>query len=110
MHACSLQQSQSAIRQTMELNTKYHTPEEIVVIMSELTGEAVDTSLTLFPPFYTDFGRNVHQGEHVFINSCCNFQDQGGIYIGDPYTFMLTDNVTQRIREVYDYVWTDDQV
>ena len=27
-----------------------------------------------------------------------------------PYTFMLTDNVTQRIREVYDYVWTDDQV
>jgi hypothetical protein len=27
-----------------------------------------------------------------------------------PYTFMLTDNATQRIREVYDYVWTDDQV
>ncbi len=37
----------------------------------------------LFPPFYTDFGRNIHIGKHVFINSCCNFQDQGGIYIGD---------------------------
>jgi len=83
MHACSLRQSQTAIRQTMELNTKYHTPEEIVEIMSELTGEAVDTSLTLFPPFYTDFGRNIHLGKNVFINSCCNFQDQGGIYIGD---------------------------
>ena len=83
MHACSLQQSQTAIRQTMELNTKYHTPEEIVEIRSELTGEAVDASLTLFPPFYTDFGRNIHLGKHVFINSCCNFQDQGGIYIGD---------------------------
>ena len=83
MLACSLRQSQTAIRQTMELNTKYHTPEEIVEIMSELTGEAVDPSLTLFPPFYTDFGRNIHLGKNVFINSCCNFQDQGGIYIGD---------------------------
>ncbi len=83
MHACSLQQSQNAIRQTMELNTKYHTPEEIVRIMSELTGEELDESFMLFPPFYTDFGRNIHIGKHVFINSCCNFQDQGGIYIGD---------------------------
>ena len=83
MRACSLRQSQTAIRQTMELNTKYHTPEEIVEIMSVLTGEVVDTSLTLFPPLYTDFGRNIHLGKDVFINSCCNFQDQGGIYIGD---------------------------
>ena len=34
-------------------------------------------------PFYTDFGRNIHIGKNVFINSCCHFQDQGGIYIGD---------------------------
>lgn len=83
MHACSLRQSQTAIRQTMELNTKYHTPEEIVEILSALTGETVDQSVTLFPPFYTDFGRNIHLGKNMFINSCCNFQDQGGIYIGD---------------------------
>ena len=83
MHACSLAQSQNAIRQTMELNNRYHTPEEIVAIMSDLTGEPVDESLMLFPPFYTDFGRNIHLGKNVFINSCCNFQDQGGIYIGD---------------------------
>lgn len=67
----------------MELNNKYHTPKEIVDILSEMTGEQVDESLTLFPPFYTDFGRNTHFGKNVFINSCCNFQDQGGIYIGD---------------------------
>ncbi len=83
MHECSLRQSQLAIKQTMELNTKYHTPEEIVELMSELTGEEVDESFTLFPPFYTDFGRNIHIGKNVFINACCNFQDQGGIYIGD---------------------------
>lgn len=83
MHACSLKQSQRAIRQTMELNTRYHTPGEIVEILSELTGERVDGSVTLFPPFYTDFGRNIHLGKNVFINACCCFQDQGGIYIGD---------------------------
>ena len=83
MHACSLRQSQAAIRLTMELNTRYHAPEEIVAILSELTGEAVDGSVTLFPPFYTDFGRNIHLGKHVFINACCNVQDQGGIYIGE---------------------------
>ena len=32
---------------------------------------------------YTDFGRNIHIGKNVFINSGCNFQDQGGIYSGD---------------------------
>ena len=79
----SLRQSQDAIRQTMELNTGYHTPEEIVDIMSELTGEKVDDSFRMFPPFYTDFGRNIHLGKNVFINSSCHFQDQGGIYIGN---------------------------
>ena len=51
MHECSMRQSQAAIKQAMELNTKYHTPEEIVRIMSELTGEEVDKSFRLFPPF-----------------------------------------------------------
>ena len=83
MSRCSLEQSQLAIKQTMELNNRYHTPEEIVRIMSELTGEKIDESFRMFPPFYTDFGRNIHIGKKVFINSGCHFQDQGGIYIGD---------------------------
>lgn len=37
----------------------------------------------MFPPFYTDCGLNITVGKSVFINSCCNFQDQGGIRIGD---------------------------
>ena len=30
-----------------------------------------------------DFGKNIHIGKNVFINSGCRFQDEGGIYIGD---------------------------
>ncbi|MCC8051515.1 MAG: sugar O-acetyltransferase [Clostridiales bacterium] len=67
----------------MELNNQYHTPEEIREIMSRLTGRRIDDSFRLFPPFYTDFGKNIHFGKDVFINSGCHFQDQGGIEIGD---------------------------
>lgn len=74
---------QDAIRITMKLNNQYHTPEKIIEIMSELTGKAVDKTFRLFPPFYTDFGKNITIGKNVFINSGCHFQDQGGIEIGD---------------------------
>jgi len=83
MNRCSYAQSLLAGKQTMELNSQYHTPEAIVRIMSEITGEELDETFRMFPPFYTDFGRNIHIGRNVFINSGCHFQDQGGIYIGD---------------------------
>ncbi|NBH84197.1 sugar O-acetyltransferase [bacterium C-53] len=67
----------------MELNTKYHTPEELREIMGRLIGKKVDRSFRMFPPFYTDFGKNITIGKDVFINSGCHFQDQGGIEIGD---------------------------
>ena len=51
--------------------------------MSELTGSVVDETFGMFPPFYTDCGKNIHIGKNVFINSGCQFQDQGGIYIDD---------------------------
>lgn len=73
--------SQEAIRIIMEINNRYHTPDEINALMSELIGETVE--VCLFPPFYTDCGRNIHLGKGVFINAGCKFQDQGGIYIGD---------------------------
>lgn len=75
--------SQEAIRITLQINNNYHTHEEIVQLMSELTGEQVHESFTLFPPFNTDCGKNLHFGKRVFVNSGCKFQDQGGIFIGD---------------------------
>ena len=74
---------QEAIRITVNLNNSYHTPEEIIEIMSELTGKHIDGSFRMFPPFYTDFGKNTVFGKDVFVNSGCHFQDQGGIEIGD---------------------------
>ncbi|MBR4642039.1 MAG: sugar O-acetyltransferase [Selenomonadaceae bacterium] len=82
---------QDSRRIEMELNTSYHTPEEIVEIMTRLTRREVDSTFRLFPPFYADFGKNISFGKNVFINSNCHFQDQGGITIGDGV--MLGHNV-----------------
>ena len=75
--------SQEALRITAEMNNSYHTPEELVTLMRKLTGNDDIPEFGLFPPFYTDCGKNIHFGKNVFINSGCRFQDQGGIYIGD---------------------------
>lgn len=75
--------SQEALKITAELNSSYHTPEEIRSIMTKLTGKPIDETFGLFPPFYTDCGKNLNIGKNVFINSGCKFQDQGGITIDD---------------------------
>ncbi len=84
--------SQEAIKITMEINTKYNKPSRIVKLMSKLTGKKIDKSFRLFPPFYTDCGKNITFGKNVFVNSGCNFQDQGGIFIGDGV--LIGHNVT----------------
>lgn len=68
---------------TMELNNQYHDENELKSLMEELTGSEIGSGFKLFPPFYTDFGKNTKIGKNVFINSSCHFQDQGGISIGD---------------------------
>ena len=75
--------AQEAMKITYHINNKYNTPTELRRWMSLLIGQELDEGFGLFPPFYTDCGRNIHLGKNVFINSGCNFQDQGGIYIGD---------------------------
>lgn len=75
--------SQEALRITAEINGSYHEPKELRALFSKLIGRPVDETFGLFPPFYTDCGKNIHIGKNVFINMGCKFQDQGGIYIGD---------------------------
>lgn len=75
--------SEEARRITFELNSAYHSPDEVRALISRLFGREVDASFRLFPPFYTDFGKNITVGKNVFINACCHFQDHGGVTIGD---------------------------
>ncbi len=82
-HLFMHEQAETARRITFEINGVYHTQEELIELFSELFGYSVDSSFKCFPPFYTDFGKNIKIGKNVFINSGCCLQDQGGITIGD---------------------------
>ena len=84
--------AQEALKITMKLNTEYNSPEKIRELFSELTASKIDESCFIIPPFHTEFGKNTKIGKNVFINSCCRFQDNGGIEIGDKT--MIGPNVT----------------
>lgn len=75
--------SQEALRITGELNGGYQEPARVRELLARLTGKPVDESVTLFPPFNADFGKNISLGKRIFINSGCKIQDQGGVTIGD---------------------------
>ena len=66
-------------------------------LMEQLTGRPFPEGAYMFPPFYTNRKKNIHLGRNVFINAGCQFQDQGGVTIGDnsligPKTVIATLN------------------
>ena len=79
-----------------DLNTSTHI-NQIRERLSEIIGTELDTTTTVFAPFYTNFGRFTQIGKNVFINHACSFLDMGGITIEDhvllgPKVNLITEN------------------
>ncbi|MDB6079964.1 MAG: Galactoside O-acetyltransferase [Akkermansiaceae bacterium] len=66
--------------------------DEIRTLFSDLTGQEIDESFSLIPPFYTTGGENIRVGRNVFINQNCTMYDLGGIDIADDV--MIGPNVS----------------
>ncbi len=75
--------SQKALRIINEINNSYHTPDELRLLMLDLTDKAVDSTFAMFPPFYSECGHNITFGKNCFVNIGCTFQDWGGITFGN---------------------------
>ncbi|NHI69945.1 DapH/DapD/GlmU-related protein [Lactococcus garvieae] len=75
--------SAKAQRICAEINSKYHEQNELVSLLSELTGQEIDQSVSIFPPFSSDFGMNLHISKNVFINAGVRIQDTGGVWIDE---------------------------
>lgn len=73
----------NTMRLANELNTGYHTPDEVRSYLSRITGQEIDESVTLLPPFYIDFGKNICMGKRCWIQQGCTFFDRGGITLGN---------------------------
>ena len=92
--------SREAQKLLAAINSGFHEPDEVRAVLGRLWECELDESVTVWPPFYTDCGKNTHVGRRVFINCGCQFQDQGGIWIGDdvligPQTVIATLNHEQ---------------
>lgn len=70
-------------RLVCELNNSPHTDDEARKLLEEIWGQKLDSSVRVFPPFYTAFGKLTKIGKNVFINFGCTFLDQGSITIED---------------------------
>jgi acetyltransferase-like isoleucine patch superfamily enzyme len=85
------------IRLCVELNAAATDVDQVRARLSDIIGTAVEASTTIFPPFYTNFGRFISLGKNVFINHACSFLDIGGITIEDdvqigPRVNLTTEN------------------
>ena len=65
--------------------------------LSEIIGNEIDKSTTVFVPFHTNFGKHIRIGKNVFINHACSFLDLGGITIEEdvligPRVNLTTEN------------------
>lgn len=58
-------------------------PKEIRDLLSQITGNQIDESVTVFTPLYINYGKQTKIGKNVFINFDCTFLDLGGITIED---------------------------
>lgn len=70
---------------------------EVRSILSDIIGTEIDENITVFPPFYTNFGQFISIGKNVFINHACSFLDMGGITVEDdvligPKVSLITEN------------------
>jgi acetyltransferase-like isoleucine patch superfamily enzyme len=69
---------------TSRLNVLRHSDLEARTrLLSEILGRPMPETLTIYPPFYCDYGLNLEFGERVFVNQNCAFYDLGSITIGD---------------------------
>lgn len=78
------------------LNASTNT-KEVLKRLSDIIGTPIDQSTAIFAPFYTNFGRHIALGKHVFINHACSFLDMGGITLEDhvligPRVNLITEN------------------
>ncbi|KGE87596.1 MAG: DapH/DapD/GlmU-related protein [Phaeodactylibacter xiamenensis] len=81
------------------LNSARHT-DEVRALLSEVIGVPVDESTIVFPPFHTNYGRNIELGKRVFINHACSFLDLGGICIEDDVMIGPRVNLTSENHPV----------
>ena len=91
---------QAVVDRTLSLSPSLNAATSVSDIREKLgniIGKKLDETITVFAPFYTNFGRFITLGKNVFINHACSFLDMGGITLEDevligPKVNLITEN------------------
>ena len=97
IHRYMLELSDEARKITMDLNSKFYTQEEIRELMRKLTRKNIDESFCMFPPFYTDCGKNIEIGKNVWVGA--NVTVVAGVTIGDNAIIGAGSVVTKDVEK-----------
>ncbi len=78
-------------------------------LLGEILGRPVPETVSIYPPFYCDYGLHIELGERVFVNQGCYFLDLGGITIGDrtmigPGVTLSTAGHPVELADRYDFL------
>lgn len=78
-------------------------------LLGEILGRPLPDTVTIYPPFYSDYGLGIEFGERVFVNQGCYFLDLGGITVGDrtmigPGVTLSTGGHPIAVAERYDFL------
>ena len=91
------------VDRTMKLSSQLNIStdtNEVRRCLERIIGTNIDESTTVFPPFYTNFGKFIRLGRNVFINHACSFLDLGGITIEDDVMIGPRVNITSENHPV----------
>lgn len=78
-------------------------------LLAEILGRPFPDTVTIYPPFFCDYGLRLELGDKVFVNQGCYFLDLGGITIGDrtmigPNVTLSTAGHPVALEERYDFI------
>lgn len=77
-----------------------HEIAEMRDLFAEVIGCKLDDTTLVYPPFYTNHGKNITLGKGVFINHACSMLDLGGIDIHDEVMIGPRVNITSENHPV----------
>jgi acetyltransferase-like isoleucine patch superfamily enzyme len=87
---------QRTMQLAAEMNTGYHTEEEVRGYLREITNSDIPDTVRVFTPLHINYGRTTRFGDDCFVNFGCTFLALGGITIEDgafigPHCVLATE-------------------
>ena len=87
---------QRTMQLAAEMNSGWHTEEEVREYMRKITGSDIPDTVRVFTPFHINYGRSTTFGKESFVNFGCTFLALGGITIEEgafigPHCVLATE-------------------